>query len=144
MKMIFTDKVVFNSTDKSVSKPMRATDGSAGHDFYLPETTTIEPKTVVIVDSKITAKIPLGFVMHLYPRSSIGIKHNIMLANTVGVIDSDYTDTIKIALYNYSDKAVTFEKGERIMQAVTTPYIVSTDTALNSKRNGGVGSTGRK
>ena len=143
MKMIFTDKVVFISTDKTVSKPSRATDGSAGHDFYLPEDITIQPGNVVIIDSKIITKIPKGFVMNLYPRSSIGIKNQLMLANTVGVIDSDYEETIKIALYNYGNSPVSLKKGERIMQAVTVPYIVSTDSARESKRNGGVGSTGR-
>ena len=144
MKFIFTDKVMFNSTDKTVNRPVRATDGSAGHDFFLPEETTIQPKQCVVVDSKITAKIPVGFVTTLHPRSSIGIKKHLMLANTTGVIDSDYTETIKIALYNYGNEPVTLEKGERVMQAITVPYIVSTDSAIVSKRNGGIGSTGRK
>lgn len=143
MKMRFTDKVVFKTTDKDTKTPTRATDYSAGHDFYIPKTITIPAKKAVIFDTNIIAQIPKGYVMHLYPRSSLGIKKYLMLANTVGVIDADYKDTIKCALYNYGDKDVTLEKDERFMQAVTTPYIVSIDEPVNKERTGGIGSTGK-
>lgn len=143
MKMRFTDKVVFKTTDENTKIPTRATEHSAGHDFYMPKTITIPAKKAVMFDTNITTDIPRGYVMHLYPRSSLGIKKFLMLCNTVGIIDSDYKDTIKCALYNYGDNDVTLEKDERFMQAVTNPYIVSIDEPLTKNRNGGIGSTGK-
>ena len=141
--MRFTDKVVFKTNDENTKIPTRATEHSAGHDFYMPETITIPNNKMVVFDTHITAEIPLGYVMHLYPRSSTGIKKNLMLCNTVGIIDADYKDTIKCALYNYGDVDVTLEKDERFMQAVINPYIVSTSEPINKTRNGGIGSTGK-
>ena len=143
MKMRFTDKVVFKTTDKTTKVPTRATEHSAGHDFYMPKTITIPAKKAAMFDTNITTDIPKGYVMHLYPRSSLGIKKSLMLCNTVGIIDSDYKDTIKCALYNYGDTDVTLDKDERFMQAVTNPYIVSVDEPTTKNRTGGIGSTGK-
>lgn len=143
MHIIFTDKVEYISTDKNVPIPTRATTGSAGIDFYLPEDITIPAKGFVTIDTKIIAKTPKGFVTNLYPRSSIGVKKHIMLANTVGVIDSDYNETIKATLFNYGDETVQLKKNDRFMQSVTTPYIVALGTPTTNTRNGGIGSTGR-
>ena len=125
-----------------IKLPTRATTGSAGYDIYLPRNLTFPAKSVVMVDTGVKVKIPEGFVMNLYPRSSIGIKKQLMLANTVGIIDSDFNDTIKLAIYNYSNNTVTLNAGERIAQAVTTCYI-TTGEKVNTTRQGGLGSTGR-
>lgn len=125
-----------------VKLPKRATKGSAGYDIFLPRTLTFPAKSVIIVDTGVKTKIPKGFVMNIYPRSSIGIKKQLMLANTVGIIDSDFHDTIKLAVYNYGDETVTLNANERIAQAVTIPYITD-GSKVHATRNGGIGSTGR-
>ena len=141
-----TPKIKFY-TDKQcpylyVKLPTRATKGSAGYDIYLPRSLAFPAKSLVIVDTGIKVKIPEGFVMNLYPRSSIGIKKQLMLANTVGIIDSDFHDTIKLAIYNYGTETVTLKANERIAQAVTTFYITD-GKKVHTARNGGIGSTGR-
>jgi dUTP pyrophosphatase len=122
--------------------PKRATKGSAGFDIFLPRNTTIPAKSIATIDTNIKVKIPDGYVMNIYPRSSIGIKKHLMLANTVGVIDSDFNDTIKLAIYNYGYDTVTLNAGERIAQAVTTRYITD-GKEVHTVRDGGIGSTGR-
>lgn len=84
--------------------PKRATTGSAGCDFFSPSNLTIYPNGAQIISDnpfKIFTgeiKIPTGircwiedgWVLQIYPRSSLGFKYGIHLANTVGIIDSDY------------------------------------------------------
>ena len=80
-------------------------------------------------------------------RSSMGGKF--MLANTIGIIDSDYYSNenndgnIGIFLKNISNEVQTIERGSRIAQGIFTKYLITeTDNATNT-RKGGWGSTGR-
>ena len=136
-------RLKFTRISTNYKLPTRGTEHSAGHDFYLPCDALIDNGTQVIIDTGIKATIPENHVLLLFPRSSIGIKNNLMLSNSTGVIDSDYKDTIKIALYNYGTSPILLRKGERIMQGVCVSYITTKDKPLNKTRNGGIGSTGR-
>lgn len=51
-----------------------------------------------IVETHLAFEIPSGFGMFLFPRSGLGFKYNIHLANGTGLIDSDYRGEIKIKL----------------------------------------------
>ena len=92
--------------------PSRATSGSAGYDFFLPfSEITLGPNDSVIIPTGIKCAMHKGVVLQLYPRSSHGIKHRIILSNTVGIIDSDYFNNedneghIMVALHNNWDLA---------------------------------------
>jgi dUTP diphosphatase len=84
----------------------------------------------------------------LVPRSGLGIKHGIVLANTVGVIDSDYQGEIGIGIVNRGSAPYTIEPGERICQMMFVPVLqaelnVVTEFSRESLRGvGGFGSTG--
>ena len=79
----------------------------------------------------------------LFPRSGLGMK-GIRIANTVGVIDSDYKLEIQCKLVNDSNKDITIEKDDRYMQGVFVPFgIVDNDDPINKERVGGMGSTGK-
>lgn len=130
--------------------PKRSDSGSAGYDFYSTETVTIEPKTQVMIKTNIKAQMDYNTVLLLFMRSSLGIKKNLMLANTTGVIDSSYYNNednegnIIGAVYNYGNEPVTIQAGDRFMQGVFVEY-KTTDTIeeiINEKRTGGIGSTG--
>lgn len=129
-------------TEEGVTAPKRATGGSAGYDFYAPETVTIEPHSTVEFDSKVKAYIRDGIVLKMYVRSSLGRK-GLTLTNSVGIIDSDYTDNIHAFLINNSDKPITIEKGDRYMQGIFLPYFITDDDEAEGVRNGGMGSTGK-
>lgn len=135
--------IKFYTTELYQKYPTRATEGSAGHDFYTSHIISIPPKEAVMVDTNVKVDIPEGYVLQLYMRSSMGIKKHLMLANTVGIIDSDYKETIKAMLYNYGDKEIIIKPHERFVQGVCVPYITSKQPPLTTKRNGGIGSTGR-
>lgn len=98
----------------------------------------------------IKVSIPPEHVMLVFPRSSTGFKLNCMLGNTTGVIDTGYRDEIMLSLYNYGDKAVQLEDGQRIAQFMIIPrpklelvQVEDNDAFRNGDRGGGIGSTGK-
>lgn len=141
------EKVSYNKTGII---PIRSDDKSAGYDLYSPITFSIEPNEIVKIETNIKCQLEENDVLMIYPRSSIGIKKNIMLANTTGVIDSSYYNNesnegnIIIALYNYGNKVQHFDEGDRIAQAVIIPFFtVDNDIVIGNKRIGGIGSSGK-
>lgn len=81
-------------------------------------------------------------------RSSVG-KRGIVLANQVGVIDSDYQGEIKVMLRNDSMGYPFFENGERVAQLLIMPVVtgfglerVEKFSERSQRGDGGIGSTG--
>lgn len=134
--------------------PRRQRKGDAGYDLYLPEDVTFKesgmPARNVTIDTGIIMEegdIPYGAVMLLFPRSSLGTNYGLQLANTVGVIDSGYRDTIK-ATMRVTDPSVDIlrlQKGDRFLQGVIVPYgTIYGEEEPAEERTGGYGSTGRQ
>lgn len=87
-------------------------------------------------------------VMLVFVRSSLGRLHGLTLANSVGVIDSDYRGEILVPIINHGKEPYTFVPGERFAQLVVTPVIfpdiVESDTLPETERGlNGFGSTGK-
>lgn len=78
----------------------------------------------------------------LTARSSLAYKTGLLLANGVGVIDSDYKDEIKVMLFNPTNEDVIIEAGTRIAQLIAMPFL-PVFPALDNERNGGFGSTSK-
>ena len=145
-------KIVNPLMGTTIMLPTYATHGSAAMDLRacLPEPLTVQPAETVLVPSGIAISIhDPGLVALLVPRSGLGIKHGIVLANTIGVIDSDYQGEIGIGIYNRSATAYTIEPGERICQMMFVPVTQVTlavvdEFSIDSERGaGGFGHTGR-
>ena len=132
----------------NIRLPRRATKGSAGYDFFAPESFTLVPHETILIPTGIRVMIEDGWVLQLYPRSGLGFRHRLQLDNTVGVIDSDYRGEINVVLHNHGSAPQTIENGERVAQLLITPVLqpayeiaeTLTDTARNA---GGFGSTGK-
>lgn len=99
-------------------------------------------------DTGLALEIPTGWKALIYPRSSIS-KTCLMLANSVGVIDSGYRDTIKVRfrVVGQFDPKRIYLWGHRICQMEIVPVPVVhfelVDNLEESKRGtGGFGSTG--
>ena len=131
--------------------PERKTKGSAGYDICSPYSeikVDIEPNYTIILDTGIKCKVPDGYVLKIYPRSSMGIKKGIVLSNTVGIIDADYYGNedndghIRVALRNLGNEKVTITHREAIAQAILEKYYTFGDE-VNTKRVGGIGSTNK-
>lgn len=133
-----------------VKLPRRADDRSAGYDFYSPVDMTILPGGQQVIWTNIKAYMQENEVLSIHPRSSLGIKQGIVLANTTGIIDASYYQNegndgnIGIALKNTSGVAVHIKAGDRIAQGIFTGYlVVDNDDPLSEERVGGIGSSGK-
>ena len=129
--------------------PKRATSGSAGYDFFSPEEYLVKSGETITVPTGIRVKIDEGWVLKIYPRSSLGFKYRLTLNNTVGIIDSDYYYStneghIFIKLTNCGDKDLLIEKGKAFAQGVFVEYGITYDDDATEIRTGGIGSTDKK
>lgn len=128
--------------------PTYAHDTDACADIYADETITIKPGETVLVSTGIAFAIEYGYVVHIYPRSSVGAKTPLRLANSVGVIDAGYRDEIKVIYTNIGTEDYTINQGDRIAQMSidAAPMarfgIVDDVKAIGEDREGGIGSTG--
>ncbi len=143
-------KINIKRIDKDLPLPKYETAGAVAFDFLARETVTIPPKEVKLIPGNIIVEIPKGYALIIAARSSTAKKKGLMLSNSIGVIDQDYhgeEDEIKISVYNFSDKEVTVERGERIAQGmflrVDQAEWVEVDSMKKESR-GGFGSTDRK
>lgn len=102
----------------------------------------------VLIPTGIVLDIPEGYSVRLHARSGLAVKGGIVLANSEGVIDSDYTDQLMVAVTNLSNLPVRITHGDRICQGEMIPVLKyslqPTDERVQPKtsRSGGFGSTG--
>ena len=85
--------------------PAYATDGSAGFDLAASVDMTIAPGEVVLVPTGLIVEVPAGHLLGVFARSSTPLKRGLIVANGVGVVDSDYCgpgDEIKIQVLNFT------------------------------------------
>lgn len=100
-----------------------------------------------LVPTGIKCEIPDGFYLELSPRSSCPLKHWLILANSVGIIDADYYNNpdneghIYFQFINLSPFDIQLHKGDAIGQGILKKYYVTDDDAADGFRAGGFGST---
>lgn len=143
----YSEKEVRSIYDQLI-KPQRATKGSAGYDFFMPFDIMLSPNETIIIPTGIRVQIDEGWVLKIYPRSGLGFKYRLQLDNTVGIIDSDYyfSDNeghifIKITNDGNEAKNVNIKAGEGFAQGIFVEYGLTIDDSVETKRNGGFGST---
>ena len=130
--------------------PVRAHPTDAGADLKSVENWPLGPGEKKLFDTGVAVKIPEGYVGLVFNRSSQG-KLGIKLANSVGVIDSDYRGNIKVLLENhhatnwYEVKA----RETKIAQLVIVPIMLTVFRTVSEENwndtargTGGFGSTG--
>lgn len=139
--------------------PTRATDGSAGFDFYALESAYLTAFNDCTIRLGVAVELPPGFVLLLFSRSGHALKHRVRLGNCVGVIDSDYrgelvaqlssdnadSDTMKDQQCSRPNFAI--KPGDRICQGVILRLpevqLIEVDELTDTERGtGGHGSTG--
>ena len=136
---------------KQINLPKRSTKNSAGYDIEAAEDCVI-PKFVpgqkpVLVKTGLKSYMQSDEVLILANRSSNPGKKGLILANSIGIVDSDYYGNsdndghIMFAFFNFRDEDVEIKKGERIGQAMFQKYLVVDDDDAAGERTGGFGST---
>lgn len=142
-------QVKIKRLDKELPLPAYQTAGSAGFDIYARENTSIAPKAIALVPSNLIVATPPGYMLVVASRSSTPKRKGLMVANGIGIVDSDYSgpeDEVKILVYNFTENEVVVEKGERIAQGlfvkVEQGQWEEVDE-MSAKTRGGFGSTGK-
>lgn len=131
---------------------------SAGYDLTSTnqETIIIHPNRRVIVDTGVYLKdvMPEGLTYGVSghtdvvpcamvcSRSGLAAKEGLIVLNAPGIIDMDYTDTIKVILFNTSETYSYVNKCDRIAQLVFAYAYRKTELVKSADRDGGLGSTG--
>jgi len=129
-------------TNKNNAMPVKATKGSACFDLsYNPHGKTnfrtfninnvevwrdihrpsgkafLMPGERVLLPTGIIFDIPSGYSLRIYSRSSLALTKGLVLANSVGIIDEDYTNETFVMIHNASNVRVEISPGDRIAQA---------------------------
>ncbi|MDM8533068.1 deoxyuridine 5'-triphosphate nucleotidohydrolase [Clostridiaceae bacterium HSG29] len=142
----------FHSSDylktyNEIIMPIRATNLSAGYDFYSPSEYLLKPGESIKIPTGIRVKMQEDEWLGIYIRSSLGFKYNVRPKNSVGIIDADYINAkneghIWVALYNHGEEDLIIKKGEPFAQGIFQKYLlVENDEPKEIHRNGGMGST---
>jgi len=141
-------KVANGYDEGMIQLPKRMTSGSNGYDFYACSTLLVPShnEEPVFVPTGVTASFDPDTVLLLFNRSSNPAKRGLVLANGVGVVDSDYSQSeqneIQGMFYNFSNKDYVIHIGDRIMQGIfTKTLLASNGDTLTDTREGGFGST---
>jgi dUTP pyrophosphatase len=128
--------------------PRRATPGSAGMDLVSCVNTVVPGGSQwVAVETGIVLQFPSNVYARIAPRSGLAFKHGIQVG--AGVVDSDYTGTLKVILFNHGTEPFPVRVGDRIAQVIfekiETPTLEECtfdDLTVTERGTGGFGSTG--
>lgn len=132
--------------------PQRATRGSFGYDLATVEALRVRPRETRIVPTGLRLAHDLphdergGLALLVLPRSSLSLRYGLILPNSPGLIDADYSEPIGVIVHNLRDEPVELPAGTRIAQAVFVeirfPDLAETRTGDPNRARGGFGSTG--
>ena len=131
----------------TVPLPTYATPGAAAFDLAAAEDVDIGPREIRLVGTGLVIAVPDGYFLGIFARSSTPLKRGLMVANGVGVLDSDYcgpADELKIQLLNLTDERIAIKAGDRLAQGIVlqSPRVEFIEGDATAPSRGGFGSTG--
>ncbi len=139
--------------NSNINLPIRKTKCSAGYDIEAAEDTTIpsfkKGMKPTLVKTGIKAYMGEDEVLILANRSSNPGKKGLILANSIGVIDSDYYGNpdndghIMFAFYNIKEEDIQIKKGDAIGQGIFQKFLITDNDVSQGERTGGFGSTSK-
>ena len=127
--------------------PTYAHDADAGMDLRTPVAFIVPAHGSYTVDTGVHIQIPVGQVGFIKAKSGLNVKGGL---TATGVVDSGFSGSIRVKLYNHSDEDYMFSRGDKITQLVLL-YIAKPENGFEvvdhfeetERGNNGFGSTGR-
>lgn len=131
--------------DSGAIAPNRAHRTDAGLDLYARETKVVPAWGSAVFDTGVHVEIPVGMAGFVMSKSGLNVKHNL---TSEGVIDSGYTGSIVVKLYNFGETDYTVRAGDKISQLVVVPVFIGglrvvEELKEQERGDNGFGSTGR-
>lgn len=143
-------KIVKGWENRDIHLPKRSTMHAAGYDIEAAEDVVIPPFKLGIKPTL----IPTGLKAYckddewfMVVNRSSGPKKGLVMANSVGIIDSDYYENesndghFYFQYYNFKEDDIIIKKGDIIGQVIFQKYLVVDDDIAEGVRTGGFGST---
>lgn len=139
--------------DNGAKMPVRAHEADAGYDLFAIESKTIPAGGSAVFDTGVHVELPtitvgdqvFNTVGMVKSKSGLNVKHGL---TSEGVIDAGYTGSIRVKLYNHSDRPYEVQAGDKISQLVILPILTPrlklvAKLTATERGDGGFGSTGR-
>ena len=125
--------------------PTRAHSTDAGLDLYARECQIVTAKESATFDTGVHIQLPPGTAGLLVSKSGLNVINDM---TSTGLIDEDYTGSIKAKLYNHGGYDYRVNRGDKISQLVIIPVIkpeleLAEELEETERGDGGFGSTGR-
>ena len=132
--------------DENAIMPERANPNDAGLDLISPVDVNLLAGCREVIDTGVHVEIPQGYVGLITSKSGLMAQNGIL---TSGTIDSGYTGSLRVVLFNLddNDKILQIKRGRKIAQLVIFP-IISPELEVvdkldeTARGSGGFGSTG--
>ena len=140
-------KVRFKKLIPEAIAPIKAHSTDAGFDLTAAYVEEDRKRNIVTYHTGIAVEIPEGYMGLLFPRSSV-YKHQLQLANSVGIIDSGYRGEIMLKYRIVQPHISRYSTDERVGQLVIVPYPEIEFEEANElddtdRGQGGFGSSGK-
>lgn len=102
----------------------------------------------VLIPTGLSIELADDEFFQIQPRSSTGVKYLLMMASSLGIIDSDYIESdneghMYLCFVNLSPWDIQIKKGDKLAQGIIQKYVITEDDDTTESRNGGFGSTGK-
>jgi dUTP pyrophosphatase len=142
-------RIKIRRLDTTLPLPAYATKDAAGFDLAAAHDITVPAGAIVLVRTGLVIEVPEGHFLGIFARSSTPLKRGLMVANGVGVVDSDYSgpnDEIMVQVLNFTPTAVHVTRGDRLAQGIVLPAPrVSWEEVsdIRAETRGGFGATGQ-
>lgn len=140
-----TDETLNVMKEENAYEPTRAHAIDAGLDLYARESAYVLARESCVFDTGVHVEIPEGYFGLMLSKSGLNVKHGL---TSEGIIDSGYSGSIKVKLYNNSGYDYKVEAGDKISQLIIIPCMLPKVKLVEKlekteRGEGGFGSSGK-